>query len=65
MHFGYLTLISDPKGTKREPNKSKTLKSDVPRVPKQAEGKTDGVINLQNYNFNKLKQGHFYALKTL
>ena len=29
------------------------LKSDAPKVPKQAEAKMDGVINHQNYNFNK------------
>ena len=25
----------------------------MPKMPKQAEAKTDGVINPQNYNFNK------------
>ena len=29
------------------------LKSDVPKVPKQATDKRDGVINQQNYNFNQ------------
>ena len=29
------------------------LKRDVPNVSKQAEAKRDGVINPQNYNFNK------------
>ena len=33
--------------------KIKTLKSDDPKVPKQAEAKRDGVINPQNYNFNQ------------
>ena len=27
------------------------LKRNIPNVPKQAEAKKDGVINLQNYNF--------------
>ena len=31
----------------------KKLKSDDPKVPKQAEAKRDGVINPQNYNFNQ------------
>ena len=31
--------------------KFKKLKSDDPKVPKQAEAKRDGVINPQNYNF--------------
>ena len=31
----------------------KKLKSDDPKVPKQAEAKGDGVINPQNYNFNQ------------
>ena len=29
------------------------LKSDDPKVPKQAEAKRDGVINPQNYNFKQ------------
>ena len=29
------------------------MKIDVPKVPKQAEAKRDGVINPQNYNFSK------------
>ena len=29
------------------------LESDVPKVPKQAEAKRDGVINQQNYNFKQ------------
>ena len=31
----------------------KKLKSDYPKMPKQAEAKRDGVINPQNYNFNQ------------
>ena len=31
----------------------KKLKSDDPKVPKQAETKGDGVINPQNYNFDQ------------
>ena len=31
--------------------KFKKLKSDYPKVPKQADAKRDGVINPQNYNF--------------
>ena len=31
----------------------KKIKSDAPKVPNQAEAKSDGVINPQNYNFNK------------
>ena len=31
----------------------KKLKSDDPKVPKQAEAKGDGVINEQNYNFDQ------------
>ena len=31
----------------------KSLKSDSPKVPKQAEAKRDGVIHPQNYNFNE------------
>ena len=31
----------------------KKLKSDYPKVPKQAEAKGDGVINPQNYNFDQ------------
>ena len=33
--------------------KFKKLKSDVPKVPKQAEAKRDGVMNPQNYNFKQ------------
>ena len=33
--------------------KFKTLKSDAPKMPKQAEAKRDGVINPQNDNFNQ------------
>ena len=33
--------------------KFKKLKSDYPKVPKQAEAKRDGVINPQNYNFKQ------------
>ena len=33
--------------------KFKKLKSDDPKVPKQAKAKRDGVINPQNYNFNQ------------
>ena len=33
--------------------KFKKLKSDDPKVPKQAEAKRDGVINQQNYNFKQ------------
>ena len=29
------------------------VKSDVPKVPKHAEAKKDGVINHQNYNSNE------------
>ena len=31
----------------------KKLKSDAPKVLKQVKAKRDGVINPQNYNFNK------------
>ena len=33
--------------------KFKNLKSDYPKVPKQAEAKRDGVINPQSYNFKQ------------
>ena len=33
--------------------KFKKLKSDDPKVPKQAKAKRDGVINPKNYNFNQ------------
>ena len=33
--------------------KFKKLKSDDPKVHKQAKAKRDGVINPQNYNFNQ------------
>ena len=33
--------------------KDKKLKSDAQKRPKQAEVKRDGVINLQNYNFDQ------------
>ena len=36
--------------------KFKKLKSDDPKVPKQAEAKRDGVINPQNYNFKQFKE---------
>ena len=39
--------------------KFKKLKSDDPKVPKQAEAKRDGVINPQNYNFKQFKNGKF------
>ena len=41
------------------------LKSDTPKMPKQAEAKRDGLINQQNYNFNQFQYGKFDALKTL
>ena len=31
----------------------KKLKSDVPKVPKQAKAKRDDVMNPQSYNFNQ------------
>ena len=34
-------------------------------MPKQAEAKWDGVLNPQNYNFNKINTGNFDPLKTL
>ena len=40
--------------------KSKKLKSDDQKVPKQAEAKRDGVMNPQNYNFDT---ENFDALK--
>ena len=43
--------------------KFKKLKSDDPKVPKQAEAKRDGVINPQNYNFKQFKAENFDALK--
>ena len=33
--------------------KFKKLKSDDPKIPKQAKAKRDGVINPQNYNLNQ------------
>ena len=33
------------------------MKSDAPKLPKQAEAKKDGVINPQNYNFNQFQHG--------
>ena len=39
--------------------KFKKLKSDDPKVPKQAKAKRDGVINPQNYSFNQIKLGKF------
>ena len=33
--------------------KFNSLKSDVQKVPKQAEAKRDGVINPQNYDFDQ------------
>ena len=41
----------------------KKLKSDNPKVPKQAEAKRDGVINPQNYNFNIFIHGKFGCSK--
>ena len=29
------------------------MKSDTPKVPKQAKSKSDGEINPQNYNYNQ------------
>ena len=37
------------------------LKSNDQKVPKQAEAIRDGVINPQNYNFNKFKHGKFWC----
>ena len=37
----------------RQTMKFKKLKSDDPKVPKQAKAKRDGVINPQNNNFNQ------------
>ena len=45
--------------------KFKKLKSDYLNVPKQAEAKRDGVINLQNYDFNQFQHGKFWCSKTL
>ena len=39
--------------TLRKTLQFKKLKSDAPKVPKQAKAKRDGVINPQNYHFNK------------
>ena len=37
----------------------------MPKVPKQGKARRDGVINPQNYNFNKFQtHGKLYALKT-
>ena len=35
------------------------VENDSPKVPKQADAKRDGVINPQNYNFNKFLYGKF------
>ena len=44
--------------------KFKRLKSDDPKVPKQAEAKRDGVINPQKLHFlNNFKTENFDALK--
>ena len=43
--------------------KFQKLESGVPKVPKQAEAKRDGVINPQNYNFNQFYTENFDALK--
>ena len=45
--------------------KFQKLKSGVPKVPKQAGAKRDGVINPQNYNFNQFYTEYSDALKTL
>ena len=41
------------------------LKSDVRKMPKQADVKWDGVINPQNYNVCQFNTENFHALKTL
>ena len=41
----------------------KKLKSDDPKVSKQAKTKRDGVINPQNYYFNQFSTENFDALK--
>ena len=41
------------------------LKTDITKVLKQTEAKRGGVINPQNYNFNKFQHRKFIALKTL
>ena len=41
------------------------LKSDAPKVPKQAKAIRDGVINPQNYNLKNFNSVNFDALKTL
>ena len=43
--------------------KFKKLKSDDPKVPKEAEAKRDGVINPKNYNFKQINTENFDALK--
>ena len=43
--------------------KFEKLKSDDPKVPKQAEAKRDGVINPQNYNFSQFCNGKRNSLK--
>ena len=46
--------------------KFKKLKSIDRKVPKQAEAKRDGVINLHNYNFNQFQnRENFDVLKAL
>ena len=45
--------------------KFKKLKSDDPKVPKQAEAKRDGVINPQNYNFKQFYHGKYRCSQTL
>ena len=45
--------------------KLKGLKNNVPKVPKEAEAKRDGVINPQNYNFYQFEHSKLDALKTL
>ena len=45
--------------------KLKRLKNNVPKLPKEAKAKRDGVINPQNYKFYHFKTANLDALKTL
>ena len=62
-HFGYWTLISDPKPNKIVEN----LKSNAPKVPNQGKAKRNGVINITYKTIISVnyKTENFNAIKTL
>ena len=57
MDHMYISGIEPSSVILSQTNQFQKLKSDVPKMPKQADSKLDVVINPQYYNFNQFEHG--------